>query len=142
MPYRDIAVVSIYGLHGTLYVEKAGNADGVSVQAEGCEIKVKVVDGSWLKVYPEGQELDIYRTARTEITAWGTHIGSVDVIARIRWLTDSGPQVKARTSAGVQAAIQIAVPRGTKVELIDCYGLLKHARDWYRMRGSSRFGIR
>jgi len=89
MPYRDIALVSIYGLHGTLYVQKAGKAEGVSVQAEGHEVKV-VADGSWLKIYPEGQELQIHRSARTELIAWGTHVGSVDVRARVRWLTDSG----------------------------------------------------
>ena len=100
MPYRDIALVSIYGLHGTLYVEKAGNGEGVSVQAEGPEVKVKVVDGCWLQICPEGQELVIRRAARTEITAWGTQRGAVDVITRMRWLTDSGPQVRARTSAG------------------------------------------
>jgi hypothetical protein len=142
MPYRDIALVSIYGLHGTLYVEKAGNDEGVSVQAEGHEVKVKVVDGSWLTIYPEGQELEIRRAAHTEITAWGTHIGSVDVTARMRWLTDSRPQVRARTSAGVQAAIHMTAPTGTQVELIDCYGLLKYARGWHRVRGSGRFGIR
>jgi len=28
MPYRDIALVSIYGLHGTLYVQKAEKPKG------------------------------------------------------------------------------------------------------------------
>lgn len=141
MPYRDIALISIYGLHGTLYVQKTGNAEGVSVQAEGHEVKV-VTDGSWLKVYPEGQELQLYRSARTEITAWGTQIGAVDVSARMRWLTDPGPQVRARTSAGVRATIRITAPPGTQVELIDCHGLLTDSRDRLRMRGSGRFCIR
>jgi hypothetical protein len=141
MPYRDIALVSIYGLYGTLYVEKAGNGEGVSVQAEGPEVKVKVVDGCWLQICPEGQELEIRRAARTEITAWGTQLGAVDVITRMRWLTDSGPQVRARTSAGGQAAIRMTAPPGTQVELIDCYGLVKYARGWHRVRGSGRFGI-
>jgi hypothetical protein len=45
MMYHDISLVSICGLRGTLYVQRAENADGVSVQTEGpCE--AKVVGGS------------------------------------------------------------------------------------------------
>ena len=141
MPYRDISLISLYDLHGTLYIQKDGNMEGVSVQIEG-SYETDVVDGSWLKIYPEGQDLQIHRAARTDIAAWGTHVGSVDVTARMRWLTDSRPQVRARTSAGVQAAIHMTAPTGTQVELIDCYGLLKYARGWHRVRGSGRFGIR
>jgi hypothetical protein len=139
VPYRDISLVSIYDLHGTLHIRKDGNVKGVSVEGS---YKADVVDGSWLKVYPEGQDLQTHRAARTDITAWGTHVGSVDVTARMRLLTDSGPFGRARTSAGEQATIRITVPPGTEVELVDCYGLLKYSRDRYFMRGSGRFGIR
>ena len=101
-----------------------------------------VADGSSLKIYPVGQELRIHHSARTELTAWGTHVGSVDVRARMRLLTDSGPQVRARASAAVQAAIRITAPPGTQIELIDCYGLITDLVDRHRMRGSGRFGIR
>jgi len=121
--------------------QKDGNVEGVSVQIEG-SYETDVVDGSWLKIYPEGQDLQIHRAARTDIAAWGTHVGSVDVTARMRLLTDSGPYVRAGASAGVQAVIRITAPPGTEVELVDCHGLLKYSRAWYFMRGSGRFGIR
>jgi len=55
MVYRDISLVSIFGLCGTLYMQRAENAEGVLVQAEG-PYEAKVVDDSWLMIYPEGHE--------------------------------------------------------------------------------------
>lgn len=141
MPYRDISLVSIYGLHGTLQVQKVGNAEGVSVLAER-PYEVKVVDGSWLRIYPEGQELQVHRTSHIDVVAWGTHIGAVDVTARMRLLSGSEPRVRARTSAAARATMRITAPPGTEFELIDCYGLLKDSRDRYFMRGSGRFDVR
>lgn len=141
MPYRDISLVSIYGLHGTLQVQKVGNAKGVSVQAER-PYEVKVVDGSWLRIYPEGQELQVLRTSHIDVVARGTHIGAVDVTARMRLLSGSEPRVRARTSAAARATMRITAPPGTEFELIDCYGLLKDSRDRYFMRGSGRFDVR
>ena len=138
MPYRDISLVSIYGLHGTLQVQKVGNAKGVSVQAER-PYEVKVVDGSWLRIYPEGQELQIQRASHVDVVAWGTHVGSIDVTARMRLLSGSEPRVRARTSAAARATMRITAPPGTEFEIIDCHGLLKFSRDRYFMRGSGRF---
>ena len=140
MSYHDISLISIYGLQGTLFLQKAGNAEGVSVQTEG-PYEVKAVDGSWLRIYPEGQELQIHRACRSDLTAWGTYVGSMDVAARIRFLTDSGSPTRTPTSAGIQAVIRVAAPAGTEFELVNCYGLLKDSRDWHSMRGSARFDI-
>jgi hypothetical protein len=141
MPYRDITLVSIYGLHGTLHVHRAENAEGVSVQAVG-PYEAKVVDGTWLKIYPESQELEVRRASRTDITAGGALVGSVDVSFRMRLLTDSGPHPRSRASAGAQTAIWITAPPGTKVELTDCHGLLRYSRGRRIMPGSGRFDIR
>ena len=55
MVYHGISLVSVCGLRGTLYVQRAEKSDGVSVQAEG-PYEAKVVADSWLMIYPEGQE--------------------------------------------------------------------------------------
>ena len=141
MLYHDISLVSVYGLRGTLYVQRVGDAEGVSVQAEG-PYEAKVADGSWLRIYPEGQEPPIPVRSHTEITAGGTHVGSVDATTKVRFLTGSGPRVRARASARVEAAVQITAPPGTRFELISCYGLHKGPRGWRSMRGNSRFDIR
>jgi len=81
MLYRDISLVSIFGLHGTLYVQRVGDAEGVSVQTEG-PYEAKVVAGTWLMVYPEGQEPQFPQQFHTDITSGRTHVGSVDVAAK------------------------------------------------------------
>jgi hypothetical protein len=146
MLYHDISRVSVFGLHGTLYVEKAENAEGVSVQAEG-PYEAKVVDGSWLIIYPEGQEPPItrpflFRRSHTDITAAGMHLGTVDVAVKLQFLTGSGPRVRARASARVHPTARITAPLSTKFELIRCYGVCKGPRGWHVMRGDSQFDTR
>jgi hypothetical protein len=46
MIYHDISLVSVCGLRGTLYIQRAENGDGVSVQAEG-PYEAKAVADSW-----------------------------------------------------------------------------------------------
>lgn len=132
MLYHDISRVSVFGLHGTLYVQKAENAEGVSVQAEG-PYEAKVVDGSWLIIHPEGQEPPItrpfrFRRSRTAITAGGMHLGEVDVAVSLRFFTGSGPRMSARASARVQPAVRITAPLSTQFELVRCYGVCKGGR--------------
>lgn len=141
MSYHDISLVSIFGLHGTLYVEKVGNAEGVSVQTEG-PYEAKVIDGSRLMIYPEGQEPQMPHRSHTDLTAGRAHVGSADVAARWQWLTDAGERTRARASAKVQAAVRITAPRGTKFELIRCDGMRKGPYTWHFMRGNDRFHIR
>jgi hypothetical protein len=146
MLYRDISLVSIFGLHGTLYVQKAENAEGVSVQTEG-PYEAKVVDSSWLIIHPKGQEPPITRPFlrrryHTDITAGGMHLGSVDVAVKVQFLTGSGPRVRARASARVQPTVWITAPLSTRFELIKCYGVCKGPRGWHVMRGDSRFDTR
>lgn len=140
MRYRDISVISVYGLRGIIYLEEAGNAEGVSVQVDG-PYEAKVVHGSWLTIYPEGQELEVYRASRIGITAAQTHLGLIDVTARIRFLTDSTPHASIGTSPGTQAVIRLAAPPGTELDLVDCYGVLRDARAWHSMEGSCRLDI-
>jgi hypothetical protein len=146
MLYRDISLVSIFGLHGTLHVQKAENAEGVSVQAEG-PYEAQVADGSWLRIYPEGQEPPItrpflFRRSHTDITAGGVHLGSVDVAVNLQLLTGSGPRMRGRASARVQPTVRITAPLSTRFELIRCYGVCKGPRGWHVMRGDSRFDTR
>ncbi len=140
MPYRDVSLISIYGLRGILYLEEAATAEGVSAQIEG-PYEATVVHGSWLKIYPEGQELEIPRASRIGITAAQTHLGWIDVTVRIGFLTDSVPPARIGTSPGTQAVMRIAAPPGTEFELVDCHGVLKDSRAWHSMQGSCRFGI-
>jgi len=146
MRYHDISLVSIFGLHGTLYVQKTENEEGVSVQAEG-PYEAKVADDSWLRIYPEGQEPPItrpfvFRRSRADITAGGMHLGSVDVAAKLQFLTSSGPRIRARASARVEPTVRVTAPLSTKFELIRCYGVCKGPRGWHLMRGNSRFDTR
>jgi len=140
MLYRDISLVSIFGLHGTLYVQRVGDAEGVSVQTEG-PYETKVVADTWLMIYPEGQEPQFPHRFHADIATGHTHVGSVDIAAKVRFLTDSRPPMRARTSVGVQA-VQITTPPSTKFELISCYGMRKGPGGWRRMRGNDRFDTR
>ena len=140
MLYRDISLVSVLGLHGTLYVQRVGDAEGVSVQTEG-PYEAKVVADTWLMIYPEGQEPQFPHQFHTDITTGQTHVGSVDVAAKVRFLTDSRPRMRARTSVRVQA-VQITAPPRTKFELVSCYGRRKGPRGWRLMRGNDRFDTR
>jgi hypothetical protein len=141
MLYHGISRVSVLGLRGTLYVQKARNAEGVSVQTEG-PYEAKVADGSWLMIYPEGQEPQVPARCSTEITAQGTHVGSVDVTAKARSLIDARPSMRPRDPAGGQAVVRIKAPPGTKFELVRCDGMRKGPRGWHFMRGKDRFRIR
>ena len=144
MLYRDISLVSIFGLRGTLYVQEAEDAREVSVQTEG-PYEAKVVGGSWLRIHPEDREPPITRRSvrrfHTDITAEGMHLGSVDAAVRVQFLTGTGPRIRARASARPQAAVRITASPGTKFELISCYGTRKGPRGWRLMRGDSRFDI-
>jgi hypothetical protein len=140
MLYRDISLVSIFGLHGTLYVQRVRDAEGVSVRTEG-PYEAKVVADTWLMIYPEGQEPQFPHRFHTDIATGHTHVGSVDVAAKVRFLTDSRPRTGARTSVRVQA-VQITAPPRTKFELVSCYGRRKGPRGWRLMRGSDRFDTR
>jgi hypothetical protein len=145
MLYHHISLVSIYGLRGTLYVQRAANAEGISVQAEG-PYEVSVVDDSWLRIYPEGEDPPIPRPSYTDVLVGGTHLGSVDVTTQVQRLADSGPRTIARPLARVQTraqdTVRITAPPGTNFELISCYGLRKGPRGWRFMRGNSRFDTR
>ena len=144
MLYRDVSLVSILGLRGTLYVQRVRDAEGVSVQAEG-PYEAKVVADTWLMIYPEGQEPQEPQSPRwsyRDITIGRTHVGSVDVATKMRFLTDSRPRVSARISVKAQAAVQITAPPRTKFELIRCYGMRKGPRGWHIMQGSDRFDTR
>lgn len=142
MLYRDISLVSIFGLHGSLYVQRAGDAQGVSLQAEG-PYGAKVVDGTCLMIYPEDEEPQFPRqfTSRTDIALGQTHVGSVDVAATVRFLTDSRPRMKAPASARAEAAVHITAPPRTKFELTGCHGMRKGPHGWHLMRGKDRFNI-
>ena len=140
MLYRGISLVSIFGLHGTLYVQRVRDAEGVSVQTEG-PYEAKVVADTWLMIYPEGQEPQFPHRFHTDIATGHTHVGSVDVAAKVRFLTDSRPNMRARTSVRVQA-VQITAPPRTKFELVSCYGMRKGPRGWRLMRGNDRFDTR
>lgn len=150
MLYHDISVVSVYGLRGTVYIQKDQDADGVSVQAEG-PYEAKVADESWLRIYPEGQEPPVpgpsiaVRT-HDDITAQGTRLGSVDATTSVRFLTGPGQRIRARLPARERArarsTVQITAPPGTTFELIGCHGALKGPRGWRSMRGTSRFDLR
>jgi hypothetical protein len=143
MVFHDISLVSICGLYGTLYVQRAKDADGVSVQAEG-PYEAKAVGDSCLMIYPEGQEPQFPVRFSTDITAERTHIGSVDITARLGSLTDSAARVRRRASARVQAeaAVRITAPPHTKFRLVRCHGMRKGPRGWHFMRGNDRFLIR
>jgi len=141
MSYHDISLVSVCGLRGTLYVQRAENADGVSVQAEG-PYEAKVVADSWLMIYPEGQEPQVPVRFRTEITAQRTHVGSVDVSAKVRSLIEARPRMRPRDPPRGQAVVRMTAPPGTKVELVRCEGMRKGPRGWHFMRGKDRFRIR
>lgn len=145
MLHHDISRVSIVGLRGTLYVQKAENAEGVSVQTEG-PYEAKVVDGSWLIIHPEGQEPRItrplVRQSHTDMIAEGVHFGSVDAEAKVRFLTGSGPRRRARASARARATVRITAPLSTTFELVSCYGVCKGPRGWRLMRGNSRSDTR
>jgi len=144
MLYHDIGLVSVLGLRGTLHVQEAGNADGVSVQAEG-PYEAKVADGCWLIIYPEGQEPAIPARARANvpITTGRTQVGSVDAIAKAQFLTDSVPRVRTRASVRTKATVLITAPPGTRFELLGCHGVRKGPRGrWHFMQGKCRFDIR
>ena len=140
MLYRDISVVSIFGLHGTLYVQRVRDAEGVSVQTEG-PYEAKVVADTWLMIYPEDQEPQFPHQFHADIATGQTHVGSVDIAAKVHFLTDSRPRIRARTSVGVQA-LQITAPPRTKFELISCYDRRKGPIGWRLMRGNDRFDTR
>ena len=140
MLYRDISLVSIFGLHGTLYVQRVGDAEGVSVQTEG-PYEAKVVADTWLMIYPEDQEPQFPHQFHADIATGQTHVGSVDIAAKVHFLTDSRPRMRACTSVRVQA-VQITAPPRTKFELISCYGRRKGPRGWRLMRGNDRFDTR
>jgi len=77
------------------------------------------------------------------MTAERTHIGSVDVTARVRSLTGSRPRMSPRdNSARVHAAVRITAPPNTRFRLVRCQGMRKGPRGWHFMRGNDRFKIR
>jgi len=128
--YHDICLVSVIGLRGTLHIQEAEDAEGVSVQTEG-PYEAKVYDGRWLAIYPEGQEPVItdWFCANVPMTAGRTHVGSVDVIARAQLLADSVerpvPRGRTRASLRVKATVRITAPPGTRFEVVGCRGLCK-----------------
>ena len=148
MLHHDISMVSILGLRGTLYVHRAEDAEGVSVQTEG-PYEADVVDGTWLVIYPEGQDPQLPHRSHTNMNVGRTNVGSVDVTARLQFLTDSRPRMRAprprgraRTSVTRQASVRVTAPPGTKFELVGCQGKRKGPRGWHIMLGNDRFVIR
>lgn len=141
MLYPGISLVSIFGLHGTLFVQRVRNAEGVSLQIEG-PYEADVANDSQLIICREGQESLIPRRFRTDLAIGGTRVGALDVIARVQFLTEPYPRISARVSAGAQDTVRITAPRGTRFELIGCYGLRKGPFGRRFMRGNSRFDAR
>jgi hypothetical protein len=141
MLYRDISLVSIFGLRGSLHVQRAEEAQGVSFQTEG-PYEAKVVDGTCLMIYPEGEEPQFPQqlTSHTDVIFGRTHIGSVDVTATARFLTDC--RVQAPASARGEAAVRVTAPPRTRFELRGCHGMRKGPRGWHLMRGKDRFNTR
>lgn len=140
MLYRDISLVSISGLRGSLHVHRARDAQGVSLQSEG-PYEAKVVDGTCLMIYPEGEEPQSPQqfTSHTDLIAGQTHVGSVDVAATVRFLTDSRPGSRGPASARAEAAIHITAPPRTKFELTRCHGMRNGPHGRHLMRGEDRF---
>lgn len=151
MLYHDISLVSVYGLRGTLHVQKVQDAEGVSVETEG-PYEAKVAEESWLRIYPEGQEPplppgSLTDRSQSDISAGGTHFGSVDATTAVGFLPRSGPRTRARTSRArtsprVKATIRITAPPGTRFELIGCQGVWKGPRGLRSMTGYRQFDIR
>ena len=143
MLYRDISLVSIFGLRGRLYVQRAGDAQGVSLQTED-PYEAKVIDGTRLMIYPEGEEPQFPQqfTSHTDISIGRTHVGSVDVVATARFLTDSRPRMKTPASARAETAVHITAPPRTKFELMGCYGMRKGPHGRHLMRSKDRFNTR
>ncbi len=142
MLYRDITQVSVVGLCGTVYIEKAPDADGVTVQATG-PYEAKVAGDSRLVICPEGHELPSPAArASSAITADGTQVGSVDVTASVQFGGRSGPRRRIRASARAKATVRIAAPPGTRFEFAGCRGKRKGPGGWRLLEGSDRFTIR
>ena len=151
MLYPDISLVSVYGLRGTLHIQKVQDAEGVSVEAEG-PYEAKIAEDSWLRIYPEGQEPPLPErsiTVRSEsdITAGGTNFGSVDATTAVGFLPRSGPRIRARTSRArtsrrAKGTVRITAPPGTRFELIGCQGVWKGPRGSRSMMGYRQFDIR
>ena len=149
MLYPDISLVSVYGLRGTLHVQKVQDAEGVSVETEG-PYEAKVAEDAWLRIYPEGQEPplpphSITVRSQDEIAAGGTNLGSVDSTTAVGFLPSSGPRVRARISRRVSRAkgtVRITAPPGTRFELIGCQGVWKGPRGLRSMMGYRQFDIR
>ena len=150
MLYHDISLVSVYGLRGTLHVQKVQDAEGVSVQTEG-PYEAKVAEDSWLRIYPEGQEPplpphSITVRSQSDITAGGTNFGSVDATTAVGFLPRSGPRsgprIRARISRRGKGTVRITAPPGTRFELIGCQGVWKGPRGSRSMTGYRQFDIR
>ena len=149
MLYPDISLVSVYGLRGTLHVQKVQDAEGVSVETEG-PYEAKIAEDSWLRIYREGQEPplpphSITVGSQSDITAGGTHFGSVDATTAVGFLPRSGPRARARLSRRASRAkgtVRITAPPGTRFELIGCQGVWKGPRGLRSMTGNRQFDIR
>lgn len=157
MLFHDISMVRILGLRGTLYVQIAEDAEGVSVQTEG-PYEAKVIDDTCLMICPEDQaalESQLPHRSHTGMAIGQTNVGSVDVTARSQFLTDPLPRTKARprtrtprprtrarTSLRLQATVRVTAPRGTQFELVGCQGVRKGPRGSHVMLGNDRFVTR
>ena len=149
MLYPDISLVSVYGLRGTLHVQKVQDAEGVSVETEG-PYEAKIAEDSWLRIYPEGQEPplpphSVTVSSQSDITAGGTHFGSVDATTAVGFLPRSGPRMRARLSrraSRAKGAVRITAPPGTRFELIGCQGVWKGPRGLRSMTGNRQFDLR
>ena len=146
MLYPDISLVSVYGLRGTLHVQKVQDAEGVSVETEG-PYEAKVAEDAWLRIYPEGQEPPLPERSITvrsasDITAGGTNFGSVDATTAVGFLPRSGPRMRARLSRRAKGTVRITAPPGTRFELIGCQGVWKGPRGSRSMMGYRQFDIR
>ncbi len=141
MLYRGITLVSVVGLRGTLYIKKARDADGVSVETTG-PYEVQVAGESWLVVCPEGHELVPAVRSASAITAEGTHVGSVEVTASVQFGGRPGPRRSTRASSRAKATVRITAPPGASFELIGCHGVRKGPGGWRFIDGTSRFTIR
>ena len=135
--YRDITLINIFGLRGTLYVETAPRSKTVSVQCTG-RFEYKEVAGNQLLVFPKGQEPqpltpEQQARARGASSVIQVQFGMEDRPRAIRQHRSPRRQVRSR------AVVRIKCPPGVEVKLFDCWGARKVGRGWRMMRGDQRF---
>jgi hypothetical protein len=134
--YRDIALINIFGLRGTLYIDTQPGAQGVRVHSTG-RYEDKKVPGNQLLVFPKGQEPQPLSPEEQARAAGRSSIvqvrfGLEDRPRAVRQHRRPPKQLRSR------AIIRITCPPGVEVKLFDCWGAWKVGRSWRMMRGDHR----